>query len=101
MGGFRNGWSPGARMTSRLTRPRSGWRGGAVSMTSFVFVRRGKRRWNVRDWLYWLGPGERQWFWWDGFATGESEAKIVVEVTGRPTALGALARLFGRGNPAV
>lgn len=48
------------------------------------------RRWTLSDWLHWLQPEERQWFWWDGVALSQHEARILVEVPGWPIALGAL-----------
>jgi len=53
-----------------------------------------ERPWSFRDWLSWLQPGERQWFWWDGRVVGPDEARILVEVPSWPTALGALTWLL-------
>jgi hypothetical protein len=49
-----------------------------------------ERGWSLLDWLYWLRPAERQWFWWDGQPLDNDVARIVVEVKDTPTALGAL-----------
>jgi hypothetical protein len=49
-----------------------------------------ERPWSLSDWLHWLQPDERQWYWWDGVAHGQHEARILVEVPGWPVALGAL-----------
>jgi hypothetical protein len=49
-----------------------------------------ERPWSLPDWLYWLQPDERQWFWWDAVVRGKHEARIFVEVPGWPVALGAL-----------
>ncbi|WP_406642528.1 hypothetical protein [Amycolatopsis sp. WGS_07] len=49
-----------------------------------------ERRWTLADWLYWLNPLERQWFWWDAKAEQDGTLRVTVEVSGWPTALGAL-----------
>jgi hypothetical protein len=47
------------------------------------------RAWSLADWLYWLEPDERQWFWWA--ATVEDDAlRVAVELSGWPAPLGAL-----------
>jgi hypothetical protein len=42
------------------------------------------------DWLFWMTPGERQWFWWESRVDTASTATVVIEVSGWPTAVGAL-----------
>lgn len=49
-----------------------------------------ERRWTLADWLYWLMPSERQWFWWDAEVGRDGTLRVTVEVPGWPTALGAL-----------
>ncbi|MGH3544595.1 MAG: hypothetical protein ACRDPW_01480 [Mycobacteriales bacterium] len=49
-----------------------------------------QRPWSVADWIHWLQPDERQWFWWDAVVDGERSARISVEVPGWPVPLGAL-----------
>lgn len=46
--------------------------------------------WSLDNWLYWLEPAERQWFWWDAVAHDPHSARILVEVPGWPYASGAL-----------
>lgn len=46
--------------------------------------------WSLEDWLYWLFPPERQWFWWDAVVRPEVSLQVTVEVAGWPTALGSL-----------
>jgi hypothetical protein len=48
------------------------------------------RRWSLDDWLYYLEPDERQWYWWDAAALSSSEGTVELEVPGWPTPLGAL-----------
>jgi hypothetical protein len=48
------------------------------------------RPWTLADWLYWLEPSERQWFWWDALVENSDTLRVVVEVSGWPTPLGAL-----------
>ncbi len=49
-----------------------------------------ERRWALADWLHWLQPDERQWFWWDAAIEGKNRLRLDVEVSGWPAALGAL-----------
>jgi hypothetical protein len=49
-----------------------------------------ERPWSLPDWLHWLQPDERQWYWWDAIAHGAHEGRVLVEVPAWPTALGAL-----------
>lgn len=49
-----------------------------------------ERPWSLADWLHWLHPDERQWYWWDGSVVGQHAARIIVEVAGWPAPLGAL-----------
>lgn len=48
------------------------------------------KAWTLADWLYWLTPGERQWFWWDAEIDSTGSAFVVVVVDGWPAPLGAL-----------
>jgi hypothetical protein len=41
------------------------------------------------DWLYWLEPSERQWFWWDAAVERPDALRVIVEVAGWPAPLGA------------
>jgi hypothetical protein len=47
-------------------------------------------RWSLSDWLYWLEPDERQWFWWDARVESAERARVTVEVAGWPAPLGAI-----------
>jgi hypothetical protein len=49
-----------------------------------------ERPWALADWLYWLMPSERCWFWWDAEVRPGGTLLVLVEVPGLPTALGAL-----------
>lgn len=49
-----------------------------------------ERPWALEDWLFWLTPSERQWFWWDAEAGTDDTLRVTVEVPGWPAALGAL-----------
>jgi hypothetical protein len=48
------------------------------------------QRWTLADWLYWLEPSERQWFWWDAIVESPDTLRVLVEVSGWPAPLGAL-----------
>jgi hypothetical protein len=49
-----------------------------------------EQRWTLADWLHWVQPSEREWFWWDAKVESPDTARILVEVPGDPVALGAL-----------
>ena len=38
-----------------------------------------EQRWSVQDWLYWLHPDERAWYWWDALDV-DANALIVAVV---------------------
>ena len=46
--------------------------------------------WSLSDWLHWLQPDERTWYWWGSGSDGSREARIEVEVAGWPVPLGSL-----------
>lgn len=48
------------------------------------------RRWTLSDWLYWLEPSARQWFWWDAAVEDPDTLRVTVEISDWPAALGAL-----------
>jgi hypothetical protein len=48
------------------------------------------RRWTLADWLYWLEPTQRQWYWWDAIVEDPDTLRLVVQVPGWPAPLGAL-----------
>ena len=49
-----------------------------------------ERPWTLSDWLAWMEPADRQWFWWDGNFRHPGEARVVVQVPGWPFALESL-----------
>jgi hypothetical protein len=49
-----------------------------------------EQKWALSDWLFWLEPSERQWFWWNSGTTNANTVYVVVEVAGWPAPLGAL-----------
>ena len=56
------------------------------------------RRWSLADWLMWLEPEERQWFWWHAAVEDADTLRVELEVAGSPAPLGAfnwLARAAG------
>jgi hypothetical protein len=48
-----------------------------------------EKPWTLGDWLSWLAPAERQWFWWGASVDSETSA-TVVEVTDWPVPVWAL-----------
>ncbi len=49
-----------------------------------------EQKWSLDDWLFWVDPKERQWFWWDGVIVDSNTARVEVDVPGWPTSLGAV-----------
>lgn len=49
-----------------------------------------RRPWALADWLFWVHPSERQWFWWDATVEDSDRVRVEVEVVGWPQPLGAL-----------
>jgi hypothetical protein len=48
-----------------------------------------EQRWSLDDWLYWVTPAERQWFWWDAHVE-DGTLRVTVEIIGWPAPLGTL-----------
>jgi hypothetical protein len=46
--------------------------------------------WRLADWLYWLRPPERQWFWWHAVVESPDTLRVMVEIPSWPAPLGAL-----------
>lgn len=54
-----------------------------------------EKNWSLDDWLYWMEPDNRQWFWWDAKTSQErSLIALAVEVDAWPFPWGALRWLF-------
>lgn len=49
-----------------------------------------ERGWTLQEWLSWMEPDQRTWWWWDAEVTGPTTAIVHVTVEGWPSALGAL-----------
>lgn len=49
-----------------------------------------ERPWTLPDWMHWMHPDERQWYWWDARVDGDGSARVLVEVPGWPLVTGAL-----------
>lgn len=50
--------------------------------------------WPLLNWLYWLDPEERAWFWWDSVVVDERHAMVSLEVPGWPFPWGAFSWLL-------
>jgi hypothetical protein len=51
--------------------------------------------WSLDDWIYWMKPDNRQWFWWDAALLKEHDHILVaVEVNVWPFPWGSLRWLF-------
>lgn len=53
------------------------------------------RPWSLADWLWWMQPDERTWFWWNARRANEHEVQIHLEVPGWPSPTGALVAAAG------
>ena len=54
-----------------------------------------EKEWSLENWLYWMRPENRQWFWWDAKSIGDLDHILVaVEVEAWPFPWGALRWLF-------
>ncbi|MBS9386409.1 MAG: hypothetical protein NTY89_18550 [Nostocales cyanobacterium LacPavin_0920_SED1_MAG_38_18] len=51
-------------------------------------------KWSLEDWIYWIKPNMRQWFWWDAIIDDACTIRIAVEVEAYPFAWGSLEWLF-------
>lgn len=49
-----------------------------------------ERPWALADWMHWMHPEERQWFWWDACVENAGSAVVLLEIPGWPPAIGAL-----------
>jgi hypothetical protein len=58
--------------------------------------------WSVDNWLYWMEPVNRQWFWWDAQLNAAGEAaNVVLDVDDWPAPWGALKWLFRTAGASV
>lgn len=46
--------------------------------------------WTLDDWLFWMNPAERTWYWWDAAVQPDGRLRVVVEIPGWPTSYGSL-----------
>jgi hypothetical protein len=46
--------------------------------------------WTLSNWLYWLEPAQRQWFWWNATTPSPDTVLIDIWIAGWPAPLGAL-----------
>lgn len=49
-----------------------------------------RQPWSLSDWLFWFQHDDRSWFWWDSIVEDQKTARVSVEVSGWPVALGSL-----------
>jgi hypothetical protein len=52
------------------------------------------KRWSLRNWLYWLNPDQRAWYWWDGAVVKDDQLVVAIQVDSWPFPWGAFAWLF-------
>jgi hypothetical protein len=50
--------------------------------------------WALADWLHWMEPSERQWYWWDNIVDDADQFRILLVISGSPAPLGALGWLI-------
>jgi hypothetical protein len=53
-----------------------------------------ERPWSLADWLYWMQPENREWFWWDARVSDRGGLRVYVEVAAWPAPVGSLQWLF-------
>ncbi|MCG7537914.1 hypothetical protein [Pseudoalteromonas sp. OOF1S-7] len=46
--------------------------------------------WSLDDWLYWLEPEQRTWYWWSSNRLNDDLFELVIVVRDWPTAIGSL-----------
>ncbi len=49
-----------------------------------------EKAWSIDNWLYWMQPENRQWYWWDAEAVEEVAALVAIEVEAWPFPWGSL-----------
>ncbi|MFM7887132.1 MAG: hypothetical protein ACKPCM_10675 [Pseudanabaena sp.] len=49
-----------------------------------------EEQWSLSEWLYWLHPENRQWFWWEATSEDPDILRIAVEVNEWPFPWGSL-----------
>jgi len=52
-----------------------------------------EKGWSLENWLYWMEPDNRQWFWWDAKII-DNDIALAIEVEGWPFPWGSLRWLF-------
>ncbi len=52
------------------------------------------KKWSLRNWLYWMNPDQRAWYWWDAVVVTDSKLLVAIEVEGWPFPWGAFTWLF-------
>jgi hypothetical protein len=54
-----------------------------------------EQRWSLNNWLYWMEPANRQWYWWDArVAIADTEIVVEIQVESWPFPYGSLRWLF-------
>ena len=54
-----------------------------------------EKGWSLHNWLYWMEPNNRQWFWWDAMVSKDYEhIALEIEVEAWPFPWGSLRWLF-------
>ena len=48
------------------------------------------KQWSTTNWLYWMHPDNRTWFWWDARAENDRVVRLQVQIDGWPTPTGSL-----------
>lgn len=48
------------------------------------------KRWALSDWLWWLEPGQRTWYWLGAKVASSHDLRIFLEMDGSPAPAGAL-----------
>lgn len=50
--------------------------------------------WTLSNWIYWMNPSQRSWYWWDGEVINSHTIRVAIEVDGWPFPWGSFAWLL-------
>ena len=67
------------------------WRAANASEKKLMEDTRG---WQIEEWLHWMKPDERAWFWWDAVVLNQSRGKVAVAVQSWPFPWGSIKHLL-------
>jgi hypothetical protein len=51
-------------------------------------------KWSLSNWIYWMHPDNREWYWWDATCIDNDTILVAIEVDSWPFPWGSLSWLF-------